>query len=560
VEATREQRAIRDEASLALRILAPAGCGKTEALALRVLGLLERKQIQAPQRMLVLTFSNRARDNASDRLASHLGPRSLRSMVTVSNLHGFAGRVVKAHGEVIGLDSDLELPASDWISEQCRIRELSYRQADAAKRALRVAKQQALTDAEVLASLSKGANDDAFAIERLRQDERVLTYDDLLRLAELTLQYDPVAELYRCHFGCVVVDEFQDLTSQQLRVIQRVGYGRTTYAGDVAQGIYSFAGADPETVLAAICDETSLELPLTESYRSSPAVLAAVNALNARTGGEELRCAEPASWPGGGIATGTAFQAVDHEASWVVDLARRILEGSSTQRIGVIARSGSRRRFVDEAISNSELPWRRWDDPLMDTATCAHMRKLVGRVDVGEFHADGGGLAYLLEQADIGGLEEPDTRIAVVEAVGWMADTLNDGTPLDEIAHRIRATQSSKLLDAPGVHLLSGHLGKGQQFDWVVVVGLEEGILPNFNATTSEQLREEARVFSVMLSRARHGVAVTRCVQVPTLAGAVQTRDPSQFLRELREAKVLVPPAAVEAWLASADWAAIEAR
>ena len=106
IQPTPEQLAIRDEECLAVRILAPAGCGKTEALALRVAGLLERRQVEAPQRVLMLTFSNRARDNARDRLRSHLKPLALRATVTVSNLHGFAGRIVKAHGETIGLSSD----------------------------------------------------------------------------------------------------------------------------------------------------------------------------------------------------------------------------------------------------------------------------------------------------------------------------------------------------------------------------------------------------------------------------------------------------------------------
>ena len=300
------------------------------------------------------------------------------------------------------------------------------------------------------------------------------TYDDLLRLAELTLRCDGVVKLYRRHFGCIVVDEFQDLTPQQLRVIQRVGYRRTTYAGDIAQGIYSFAGADPDAVLAAIKDETRLELPLNESYRSSPAVLTAVNSLNAMTGGAVLRAALPETWPGVGLATGLAFTTVAEESAWVVDFATRILEGAPLHRVGIIARSGGRRRFVDEAVAATRLPWRRWDDPLMDAATSGHMKKVVARVRVEDFQGDEGGIGYLVEQAKVDLLEEPDTRKGVMEALGWMADELNEGVPLADIAGRIKVAQSTQLLDAPGVHLLSGHVGKGQQFDWVVVVGLEE--------------------------------------------------------------------------------------
>jgi DNA helicase-2/ATP-dependent DNA helicase PcrA len=62
----------------------------------------------------------------------------------------------------------------------------------------------------------------------------------------------------------------------------------------------------------------------------------------------------------------------------------------------------------------------------------------------------------------------------------------------------------------PGVHLLNAHTGKGQQFDWVFVIGLEEGHLPGKRNNHGAALAEEQRVLLVMLSRARHGLVVTR--------------------------------------------------
>jgi superfamily I DNA/RNA helicase len=61
---------------------------------------------------------------------------------------------------------------------------------------------------------------------------------------------------------------------------------------------------------------------------------------------------------------------------------------------------------------------------------------------------------------------------------------------------------------SPGVHLLNAHTGKGQQFDWAFVPGLEEKHLPDRRSTTGSLLAEEERVLLVMLSRARHGIIV----------------------------------------------------
>ena len=79
------------------------------------------------------------------------------------------------------------------------------------------------------------------------------------------------------------------------------------------------------------------------------------------------------------------------------------------------------------------------------------------------------------------------------------------------------------LLSAPGIHLLSDHVGKGQQFDCVAVVGAEDGVIPDFRAKTTAAALEEARILSVMISRARHSVVVTCSARVPTPAAGYGT-------------------------------------
>jgi DNA helicase-2/ATP-dependent DNA helicase PcrA len=84
-------------------LTAPAGCGKTEALALRVKALVERGLVPDYQKVLAVTFSNRAKANLSERLRSVLGPHFGR-VVFVTNLHGLSGRILRAHGPTIGIE------------------------------------------------------------------------------------------------------------------------------------------------------------------------------------------------------------------------------------------------------------------------------------------------------------------------------------------------------------------------------------------------------------------------------------------------------------------------
>jgi DNA helicase-2/ATP-dependent DNA helicase PcrA len=123
---TKEQSRIRETAGLSLLIVAPAGCGKTEAMALRLAGLIERGQVPWPRKVLVTTFSNRARDNIRERLQRHLPPAAFRDRVTVANFHGLAARIFRAHANVIGLDPQMIIPDSDWVGDQCRSRRLSF--------------------------------------------------------------------------------------------------------------------------------------------------------------------------------------------------------------------------------------------------------------------------------------------------------------------------------------------------------------------------------------------------------------------------------------------------
>jgi DNA helicase-2/ATP-dependent DNA helicase PcrA len=560
VEPTAAQIEIRDSEDLGMLVVAPAGCGKSEALALRVQGMLRRGVAPGAQRILVATFSNRAKDNIRERLRAYLTPAELRDKVTLINFHGLSSRLYKAHAGAIGLDPEWTLPENDWVKEQGQRAGLNFGQNAAVDKLLQRIKQEPVDDAEVLRLVEENGNRDAIDIEQLRVKEKQLTYDDLPRMAELILESDEVAELYRAHFAAVVVDEFQDLTPQQLRIISRIGTGRTTYAGDLAQGIYGFTGAKPEEVYAKITGEVGQVFELTESHRSSPAVLDAVNALTPLTLGRPLTCAAPDTWPSGGVAAKVAHQTAEAEATWIVSLAKAILSRAPGQRVGVISRITSRRRFADAAFAaETELEVHRWDDGVLDTETARRVKAILASVDVSSVLDASDSIEFLRNFGQFHEVQDPSDRLALADALSWVLELLTQGLTATQISKRIRVGDNSTLLTRPGVHLLSGHAGKGQQFDWVVVIGVEEGNVPFFEAKTPEALIEEARVLSVMMSRARHGVVLTYAREVPALSGRVFTKDPSQFLtKELRAQ--LTDAAGLIAWFDAADWNAVAAR
>ena len=65
-------------------VIAPAGCGKTVALAARAKAVLARGEIPLPRKILALTFSNKARDNLASRMHEIVGA-GWRRRITVTN-------------------------------------------------------------------------------------------------------------------------------------------------------------------------------------------------------------------------------------------------------------------------------------------------------------------------------------------------------------------------------------------------------------------------------------------------------------------------------------------
>jgi len=556
---TPAQQKIRDHPGLDLRIVAPAGCGKTEALALRVQGILNRGLVVAPRKVLVVTFSNRARDNIKRRLAGYLTASQFRDRVSVVNFHGLSARIFAAHAAVVGLDPAMSIPHGDWVDDQTKARGLWFNEAAKVKATLQRIKLQPLSDDEVLRRLSESGVAEAVAIEEQRIRENRLTYDDLPRLAELILNNEAVSNLYNQHFGAVIVDEFQDLTPQQLRIVNSIGFMRTTYAGDLAQGIYGFAGARPAEIDASIKAECSAEMVFNDSHRSSPAVLEALNALAPRTGGHLLTSAQPDSWPSRGLAGRVRFDNVRSEAAWTVSFVRSVMQRAPNQRVGIISRTASRRRFVDEALQQSDLQVYRWDDGVLDTDAANHMKAALSQLDSDAVLRNPSPLEYLRHAVGLEGVQEVNTREALMSATSWCLDLLIQGEHTSDIRKRIRVGDETTLLTAPGAHLLTGHVGKGQQFDWVWIVGTEQGVLPFFKSTTEAELAEEARVLAVMISRARHGAVITHTDVVPTLAGNSRRSEPSEFLGDLNK---LCPTNMdqIKDWFRSADWDAIAKR
>lgn len=488
-------------------LIAPPGCGKTEVLAHHANHLI---QFLGPnQRLLALTFTNRAQANLQERLRNVLGYARMRRFVTVRNFHGHATHVVLAHGRTVGMDLDsLQLPKTSTLRRALEATGEKWETRSDAEAMLGGVKRAPLSDEEVLSALAQRRPDSgaelAQHVEQERQAANQLHYEDLLRHAQRLLQVPAVGHLYRCHFGAVLVDEFQDLSLQQLDIARLSCAERQTYAGDPLQGISSWAGAAPEEVereIRASCGEPIL---LRESYRSSPSVLANVNSMSKALGAAaELVSAQPKRRAGGGCSAALVVRGRADEAHVIAALSRKILTRNSAASVGVISRAAWRRQDIDGAFSmESDFTVRRWDLALEDPRVVALIRETISSLPRGAS----------LEAAHDAALDAVDpSDVDTLEQVGdaFLALGQTQASTARAALRSVRVSDPKQAV-GPGVHLLNAHTGKGQQFDWVFVIGLEEGHLPGKKSSHGRALVEEQRVLLVMLSRARHGLVVSR--------------------------------------------------
>jgi DNA helicase-2/ATP-dependent DNA helicase PcrA len=193
----------------------------------------------------------------------------------------------------------------------------------------------------------------------------------------------------------------------------------------------------------------------------------------------------------------------------VVNQVQTWLAEDPTASIGVMARAGTRRAYVDRAVravrAAAGMPAEIWDDPMYSSRVVELLRT---HAPVAIAVADG-------EEARIDelrrrcheavGPDDLDLRDDITSACVALHER-TDETSLTDALASVRVAGDPDLPTGAGLHLLSGHSGKGQQFTKVIIVGLEEAFMPHYAAMKSgdpDQIRDELAVLHVMASRAR---------------------------------------------------------
>ncbi|WP_051268825.1 ATP-dependent helicase [Actinomyces gerencseriae] len=558
-----DQRQVAEHLEGALCVLAGAGTGKTRAITYRIAYGVAVGAYQ-PTQVLAVTFTARAAGEMRSRLAD-LGvvgaqartfhSAALRQLTYFwptaiggrrPEIETFKGRLVGIAAHRLGLSTDRALIRDlsaevEWAKVTMTLPE-DYAQQTAALRRDPPGGLEPATVAQVLA-----------AYEEAKTERGVIDFEDvLLLMVGILLDREDIADQVRGQYKHFVVDEYQDVSPLQQRLLD-LWLGRRRQlcvVGDVSQTIYSFTGATPDFLTGFASRYAGARtVRLSRDYRSTPQVVSLANRVlsRSRRGGGALVLPAGAvelvaQRPSGPAVRFESYDDDVAEAAGVVEHVGRLRSaGVPLSGIAVLYRTNSQSEAIEQALSDAGIGYlvrggeRFFERDEVKRAVV--MLRAAARTERAELTGDVGADTRMVLGREGWSERPPAPRGAVRErwdslnAIVELADELGAkrGADLDGLVAELgerAAAQNAPTVE--GVTLSSLHAAKGLEWDAVLLVGASEGLLPISLAEGPAAIEEERRLLYVGVTRAREHLVVS-CARARNPGGRA-SRRPSRFL------------------------------
>lgn len=356
------------------------GTGKTEFLVRRALYLLTQLHVP-PDAITILGFSRRGVAEVRGRIRDSL-PATMGAL-DVATFHSYSARLVEAEAATAGWPESPQILTgpeqvalvhqlllaenpSDWSTAFGQLLGTQTFAKEVTEFILR-SNEQLLSPAaldELARADWKGLPQFLAKYGKTLRERGRVDYGTLVSVAVRLLERRATDDSGTAPPGFVLVDEYQDTTTAQVRLLQalqRQG-NDILVAADPYQSIYSFRGAAVENVAqfeadfsTAECDAT--RLLLTTSFRTPRAILE--TAVGVTTGDLPGATGAVQPAPGTGAVEAYLFDQQVEEAEWIAAEAQRVhlLERIPYSKIGVFVRS-KRRLLADlsRALERRHIP------------------------------------------------------------------------------------------------------------------------------------------------------------------------------------------------------------
>jgi len=408
-------------------VIAGAGSGKTETMAARVVYLVAN-EIARPDQILGLTFTRKAAGELNTRIRKRLRqfqqaqdkagiPRTFTSLDTaVTTYHSYAGRLLSEHAIRYGIDADVQPlgEAALWMSANKLVREWDdgiFATSDAAstvvkdllgltsmvlehrvtvdqirsadEKVLHELMQMTATTNKETRKVAKVLNQriamlpmmQAFLEARRQSGE--LSFDDQIALAaDISVNFPDVGVLERAKYPIVLLDEYQDTSQSQVRLLSaRFGGGHpVTAVGDPCQSIYTWRGASSGTISAFNANFPKADgstgksvYELLTTYRNDESILTLANEISADVRKDEgitVAALKPRKGAGKGDLSCGAFENLEGEATAIAEYFAplwnnpdRVKAGTKVPKtFAVLVRKRAQIALIQEALAKAGIP------------------------------------------------------------------------------------------------------------------------------------------------------------------------------------------------------------
>ncbi|MGW7333447.1 ATP-dependent DNA helicase UvrD2 [Streptomyces sp. NPDC054840] len=560
-----EQREVATTLRGPVCVLAGAGTGKTRAITHRIAYGVRSGQLM-PASVLAVTFTNRAAGEMRGRLRT-LGAGG----VQARTFHSAALRQLqyfwpKAVGGEVPRLLERKIQFVAEAGARCRIR-LDRNELRDVTGEIEWAKVTQTVPADYpVAALKSGreAPRDLAEIaqiygtyEQLKRDRGMIDFEDVLLLTVGILQdRHDIAEQIRTQYQHFVVDEYQDVSPLQQRLLELWLGERDSLCvvGDASQTIYSFTGATPDHLLNFRTRyPQATVVKLVRDYRSTPQVVHLANGLlnQAKGRAAEHRLELISQRETGPDPVYTEYADEPAEAEGVAHRIRDLIAaGVPAGEIAVLYRINAQSEIYEQALADAGVPYQ-----LRGAERFFERQEVQKAILALRGAARSGGNDPLLDDV----VELGAQVRAVLSSTGWSArPPAGSGAVRDQwesLAALVRLAEDfarsrpgATLADltieleerkaaqhAPtvqGVTLASLHAAKGLEWDAVFLAGLTDGMMPITYAKTDEQVEEERRLLYVGVTRARLHLSLSWALS--RAPGGRASRRPSRFLNGLR--------------------------
>ena len=374
-------------------IIAGAGSGKTRVITYRIARMLEKGIPQSS--ILALTFTNKAAREMESRVkelagnkintASHAVKSAVLPRLTISTFHAFGVKILREEIETLGYRKNFSIYDTtdklELIKESLRECKLYGEKTD-------LKKMEQLFSNVKIGRLQWGRSggskphgsgrNEAISIadnvwegayneyQKNLKLYNAVDFDDLLTLPiTLFMEYPEVLDKYRRRYRYILVDEFQDTSLIQYKLLRLLanplsGKSNVCVVGDDDQSIYSWRGANYENLLLFEKDfPNPLEIKLEQNYRSTTTILEAANGVISHNSGRK----EKNLWSGNGEGKPIELSFHENEGEEAAFIAGTIKKLRFTAmrnygHFGVLVRTNNQFDCLEEAFLAENIPYK----------------------------------------------------------------------------------------------------------------------------------------------------------------------------------------------------------